>query len=199
MLTAADPLPHAPRRILVAGVSGVGKTTLARRIADIAQVPYTEIDALFHGPNWTPRRAFLDDVRALVAQDAWVTEWQYASARPLLAARADLVVWLDLPFWTTAFPRVVRRTVRRRIRRQVLWNGNIEPPFGTILTDPEHVVRWAVATRHKYRDRMPQLEADSPGLSIVRLRAQRQVERWMSGPLAEAVTLRAARDAQGLA
>lgn len=175
---------------MVAGVSGVGKTTLARRIGEVAGLPHTEIDALFHGPDWTPRPSFLDEVRTLAAQDSWVTEWQYTSARPLLAARADVLIWLDLPFWTTTFPRVVGRTVHRRLGLEEIWNGNIEPPFRRILTDPKHIVRWAISTRHKYLDSVPRLEADFEGLSVVRLRSQRQVEHWMSGPLAHAVTRR---------
>lgn len=167
-------------------MSGVGKTTLARRVAQVASVAHTEIDALFHGPDWTRRSEFLDDVRDLVGRDSWVTEWQYADARPLLADRADLLVWLDLPFWTTTFPRVVRRTVRRRLRREEMWNGNIEPPFRTVLTDPEHIVRWSVATRHKYRERIPRLDVDRD-LTVVRLRATVEVERWVDGPLADAV------------
>ena len=85
---------------------------------DILDIPRTEIDALFHGENWTPRESFLGDVRALVDGEAWVTEWQYSLARPLLAERADLLIWLDLPFLRVALPRVIRRTVRRRRRRQ---------------------------------------------------------------------------------
>lgn len=190
-MTAGDPLPRPPRRIVVAGVSGVGKTTLARRIAQAADVPHTEIDGLFHGRDWTPRTAFLKDVADLASTEAWVMEWQYAGARPLLAARADVLVWLDLPFWTTTFPRVVRRTVRRRVRREVLWNGNIEPPLRRILTDREHIVRWAVSTRRKYRDQIPLLDEGTFGLSVVRLRSNRDVERWMNGPLARAVASRA--------
>jgi hypothetical protein len=79
---------------VVAGVSGVGKTSLARRIADIIGAPHTEIDALYHGAGWVPREEFLDDVHALIAEESWTTEWQYATARPLLAARADVMVWL---------------------------------------------------------------------------------------------------------
>lgn len=184
MLRAADPLPARPRRVVIAGVSGVGKTTLAQRIAEVSGIPHTEIDALFHGPDWTPRPQFLDDVRALVSRDEWVTEWQYGDARPLLTARADLLVWLDLPFATVTLPRVVARTVRRRVRRERLWNGNVEPPFHTIFTDPEHIVRWSVSTRGKYRERVPRLR---PDLTVVRLRTPREVERWVSGPLMDAV------------
>lgn len=186
MLGARDALSRPPRRILVAGVSGVGKTTLARRIAGVAGVPHTEIDGLFHGPGWTRRPEFVEDVRALVAGPAWVTEWQYGAVRPLLAGRADLLVWLDLPFATVTLPRVVARTVRRRLTREVLWNGNVEGPLWTFFSDREHIVRWALATRGNYRDRVPPLVDEHPGLTVVRLRSPRQVEHWLTGPLAAA-------------
>ena len=183
MLRFDDPLPIQPQRILVAGVSGVGKTTLARQIGSTLGIGHTEIDALFHGPGWTPRPEFLDDVHALIAQDSWVTEWQYSPARPLLAARADLVVWLDFPFFTVTLPRVIRRTIRRRTRRDELWNGNVEPPFHTFFTDPEHIVRWAWSTRNNYRERMPTLQSAPPDLTIVRLRSPRQADAWLTNAL----------------
>lgn len=164
----------------MAGISGSGKTTLAGRIADRLGLEHTELDALHHGPRWTPRPEFVDDVRALAAGETWVTEWQYAAARPVLAARADLLVWLDLPFPLT-LSRVLRRTVRRRMRREVLWNGNVEPPLHTVFTDREHVVRWAIASRHKLDDRVPAAVAEHPHLVGVRLRSPREVERWVRG------------------
>lgn len=146
-------------------------------------VPHTEIDSLFHGPNWTPRASFLDDVQCLAQRGAWVTEWQYSSARPLLAARAELMIWLDLPFMTVTLPRMLRRTLRRRVRREVLWNGNIEAPLHSFFTDPEHVVRWAWSERHKYEVIVPRLESQAPDLTIVRLRSQHEIERWLTNVL----------------
>jgi len=58
VLSADDQLPIRPRRVLVAGTSGSGKTTLATTIAATLGLPRTEIDALFHGPAWTPRPTF---------------------------------------------------------------------------------------------------------------------------------------------
>jgi adenylate kinase family enzyme len=187
MLSSEDELPRSPRRVLVAGVSGTGKTTLAARIAAITEGPHTEIDALFHGPEWVPRPEFLDDVRALIAEESWSTEWQFGSARPMLAERADLLVWLDLPFFRVTLPRVVVRTIRRRVRREELWNGNIEPSFLTIFTDREHIVRWAVSTRRQFREQVPLLESQHPHLVVVRLRSQRDVESWLAGSLARAI------------
>ena len=187
VLTHDEPLPRRPFRVAVAGVAGSGKTTLASRIADVIGVAHVEVDALYHGPNWVPRESFLDDVRSMVARDSWATEWQYAAARPLMTERADLVVWLDLPFWTTTLPRLVRRTLRRRLKREVLWNGNVEPPLHTFFTDPDHIVRWAIFTRFKYRAKVSALEATSPRVAVVRLRSQQQVEQWLAGPLRRAV------------
>ncbi|MEZ5188695.1 MAG: AAA family ATPase [Microbacterium sp.] len=123
-------------------------------------------------------------MRALVAGEAWVTEWQYSLARPLLARTRDLLIWLDLPFLRVALPRVIRRTVRRRRRRQELWNGNVEPPLVTFFTDPEHIVRWAWSTRHTYRERVPRADAEHENLVVVRLRSQREVDAWLSSRLA---------------
>ena len=183
MLSASDPLPYRPARIAVAGVSGSGKSTLARRGAAVLGLPYTEIDGLYHGSGWTPRPAFESDVAAFLAAGRWVTEWQYDGARPLLAEQADLMVWLDLPFRVT-LSRVVRRTVRRRVRREQLWNGNQEGPLLGFVTDREHIVRWAISTRHLYDGRVRAVAAARPDLPVVRLRTRGEVDRWVRDVIA---------------
>lgn len=185
LLDPATPLAHRPRRVLVAGTSGSGKTTLAARVAALLEIPHVEIDGLFHGPGWTRRASFEADVERFSAGPAWVTEWQYSPVRPLLADRADLVVWLDLPR-RTVMTQVVRRTLRRRLRRVELWNGNVEPPLHTFFTDREHIVRWAWSTRHNAARRVDVLLARRPDLPVVRLRSRREVDRWLDGPLAAA-------------
>ena len=42
------------------------------------RIPRTEIDALYHGPDWTPRETFMLEDAALAAQPTWVTEWHTA-------------------------------------------------------------------------------------------------------------------------
>jgi adenylate kinase family enzyme len=185
MLGAADPLPVAPRRVLVAGTSGSGKTTLAARVAAVLGAPHIEIDSLFHGPDWARRPSFEDDVHRFSAERAWVTEWQYGAVRDHLADRADLMLWLDPPT-ATVMRQVVRRTVVRRLRRQQLWNGNMEPPLWTIFTDRGHIVRWAWQTRAKTATRIGELRNRRPELPVVRLRSRAAAERWLRGPLRQA-------------
>src|SRR4051794_41505122 len=97
LLCATDALPRRPRRVLIAGTSGAGKTTLAGRVAGVLGVPRTELDALHHGPGWIPRPEFRADVERFSSGPSWVTEFQHDAVRDLLLERADLLVWLDLP------------------------------------------------------------------------------------------------------
>ena len=184
MLGCDDPLPFAPRRALVAGVTGVGKSTLARRLSTLWDLPYAELDALHHGPGWTVREEFEDDVAALATGDRWVTEWQYwhLGMREVLGERAEVCVWLNLPR-ALALPRLLRRTVHRAVTRRVLWNGNVEPPLWTYFTRPEEsILRWEAKTHAQWRERMPAVARDLPGLTVVELRSPREVRRWLAGP-----------------
>lgn len=187
LLGPADELPHPPRRVLVAGTSGSGKSTLAGLVARTLGLSYVEMDSLFHGPQWTARPEFEDDVRRLVKGDAWATEWQYRLARPVLLAHADTLVWLDHPRHVV-MRRVTVRTAVRRLRREQLWNGNVEPPLRTVFTDPEHLLRWAWKSHGRTGERVRAVlrgeHADR--LAVVRLRGQREVDQWRSGPLRRA-------------
>ncbi|MDH5132250.1 MULTISPECIES: AAA family ATPase [unclassified Microbacterium] len=182
MLSADDPLPFRPERVLVAGVTGSGKTTLSRRLAALWELRHVEIDGLFHGPEWTPRAEFLDDVRAFAADERWVTEWQYTSkgTDEILTPRAQLAVWLDYPYRVVR-SRLLRRTLSRSILRTRMWNGNVEKPIWRMVgsTPEESILAWQTATLHKWTERFPQVEERFPHLTIVRLTHPRETERWL--------------------
>jgi adenylate kinase family enzyme len=173
--------------VLVAGTSGAGKSTMASCVAQTLGLSYVEMDSLFHGPQWTPRSEFEADVRRLVKGEAWATEWQYSRVRPLLLEHADTLIWLDHPRHVV-MRRVAVRTVVRRVRREELWNGNLEPPLHTVFTDPEHLLRWAWKSHRRTAERIRAvLDGEHGGrLAVVRLCGQRAVDQWRSGPLSRA-------------
>lgn len=182
MLSPDDALPFVPERVLVAGVSGSGKTTLSGRVGTMWSLRHVEIDALFHGPHWTPRTEFLDDVRAFAAEPRWITEWQYTSkgTDEILAPRAQLAIWLDYPYRVVR-GRLIRRTLTRGVLRRELWNGNREKgPWNMLNRDPEqNILAWQTATLHKWPARFPELQERFPHLTVVRLRHPRETERWL--------------------
>lgn len=178
LLGPADPVGFRPRRIVINGASGSGKSTLARGLAERLELPYTEVDSLYHGPGWTQRATFLDDVRAIAATGRWVCEWQYDVARPILLDRCDLMVWLDLPRVVTTW-LAARRTVGRRLRRQELWNGNYERPLRRILVDPEQIIRWAWSSHPDAEARIAGVLSQRPDLPVVRIRSSVEARSWL--------------------
>jgi adenylate kinase family enzyme len=184
--SATDELTHRPNRIVIAGTSGSGKSTLARQIADVLDVEYFEIDALYHGPGWTANVDFVRRVSSRIAEPAWVTEWQYTAARDALADRADLMVWLDFPRHVVMLG-VIRRTLKRSLLKLELWNGNREPPLRTIVSNRDHIVRWAWRTHAETARRVHACVRRHPNLNTVILHSRQEAEHWVPGPLARSI------------
>jgi adenylate kinase family enzyme len=137
------------------GVSGSGKSTLGRDLAARLAVPYVELDAIFHQPNWTPlpEDQLRRRVAAIAAEDGWVIDGNYSAVRQLVWARADTVVWLDPPR-RSVMRRIIWRTVRRAAGRVELWNGNRERWRNLFtLDEQESVIAWAWRRYPTYRER----------------------------------------------
>lgn len=173
-----------PQRIWITGSSGAGKTTLARTIAAELGVIHLELDALYHGPDWTPTEpeAFRAAVTQVVDRPGWVVDGNYRSALDgVVAERAHLVVVIDLPVPMT-MARVIRRTVRRAVTRQTLWNGNRERWRNFTRWDPEeNIIRWTWDNRHRYRRLALEAEraGQAGGLPCIRLTSPAQVRRFV--------------------
>ena len=178
------------RRVSVVGTSGSGKSTLARELAEILGVPHLELDAVHHQPGWAPLPT--DEFRRIVAARAavggWVIDGNYGRVRDLVWARADTVVWLDLPK-RTVMRQVVWRTLRRVALRRELWNGNRERWRNFLTWNPEQsVISWAwhkhAPDRAKYA-----AAAASPAnahLRFIRLTSRRDVARFLDDARSEA-------------
>ena len=175
------------RRVSVVGNSGSGKSTLARKLAAALGVSHLELDSVFHQPGWEqlPPDEFKRLVAARTDEDGWVIDGNYSAVRPVVWARADTVVWLDLPR-RTVMRQVTWRTLRRALTRQELWNGNREPVANFFRWDPEEsVISWAWHKHSEYRDRYAAAAKDPANahLTFIRLRSHRDIDRFLADPL----------------
>jgi adenylate kinase family enzyme len=181
------------RRISVVGNSGAGKSTVARHLARNLGVPYVELDAIYHQPDWAPLGA--DEFRARVAEvtagDAWVIDGNYSAVRPLVWARADTVIWLDPPRHRV-MRQVIWRTLRRATFRVELWNGNRERWANLFTWVPEDsVISWAWHRHAVYRQRYAAAMHDPAyvHLEFVTLRNRRAVRQLLAEASRDAAAL----------
>jgi adenylate kinase family enzyme len=168
-------------RVLVTGLPGSGKTTVAMALADRHELTHIELDRLYYGPGYVTRPTFLAELQAAIAKGDWcLDDFGAPESRDLVWTRADTVVWLDLP-WGVAFVRAVRRTWRRlRIRAELL-PGCRESWLGWCRRS--HPVRLSLTGHRRHRRTLVRRLADPrfQHLTVIRLRTPDEVEQFLGG------------------
>jgi adenylate kinase family enzyme len=178
------------QRVSVVGNSGSGKSAVGARVAARLGVPYVELDALFHQPDWgeLPADEFRQEVARVIEGEGWVVDGNYSTVRDLVWQRADTVVWLDLPR-RVVMRRVVCRSLDRVIFRRALWNGNRERWRALASRDPtKSIIAWAWTRHGVYRDRYTAAASDPAWAHVhfTRLRSPKEVAAFLAstGPQA---------------
>lgn len=111
------------QRVLVIGISGAGKSTFSRALADRTGLPLVHLDKAFWQPGWveTRRPQWRENVVELAAAARWIIDGNYASSLDLRLPRADAVIWFD-------YPRLV--CLARALRRVAASYGRVRADMG---------------------------------------------------------------------
>lgn len=117
------------QRINIMGNSGIGKTSFAKRWADIKSISqpcdHIEMDALIHLPGWVERTpeeyAPLAEAR-FKASNCFVFDGKYRKLNHLKYQYCQAVVYLDYSAFVNA-KRALTRAVKRAFDYQELWPG----------------------------------------------------------------------------
>ena len=169
------------QRIVVVGTTCAGKTTLAHTLGEKLHVPHVELDALYWGPEWTPTpdETFRSAIAEALSREAWTTDGNYSRARDIVWGRADTLIWLDYAF-PVIMGRLITRTLRRVITREVLWNDNHET-WRAAFFSRNSLFLWAIQT-HARRRRNTLQRLQDPAyqhLTVIRLRSPRTTRAWL--------------------
>jgi adenylate kinase family enzyme len=172
-------------RINVVGTSGSGKTTFARQLAGLLDLPYYEMDRLFWKAGWQESSddEFFRKVREVTSQPRWVLDGNYTRTLAIKWQHVQQVIWLDPSLVRTVF-RVTARTMRRAFTREELWpqTGNRESLREAFLSR-KSIIWWAISTHGRNRRNYSALMC-SPQyrhISFVRLSSQRGAALFLDG------------------
>jgi adenylate kinase family enzyme len=170
--------PGGIQRILVYGVTGSGKTTLAGQIGERTGLPWHAVDDLTWQPGWVvvPDEEQRRRIAAICAGECWVLDTAYGKWLDLPLQRVELIVGLDYPRWLS-LQRLVRRTLARAVDRRPICNGNVESFRSAFSRD--WIVYWHFRSFKRKRRRMRGWAADPSAPATVLLRSPRRTRQWL--------------------
>lgn len=105
-----DQVRQSGRRIVVTGVAGAGKSTVAKALEARTGLPLFHLDLAFWKPGWVEpsESQWRDQQRELLAGDGWIADGNYTDTLDLRLERADTVVVLATPWWRCAGRAMLR-------------------------------------------------------------------------------------------
>lgn len=163
------------KRVMVIGGSGCGKSTLARIIGEITGLPVINIDPFYFHTNWVmrPRAETQGLVRQAALEDEWIIEGNNSETFVDRLARADTMIFIDLPVWVRLW-RVICRSIQ-------YW-GQTRPDMAPDC--PERLNRVILGLVINYRRAgrpraLTAMETAPEAVSIVHLKTRRQVRGYI--------------------
>lgn len=186
-------MPHATiadvtaaRRIAIHGVTGAGKSTAARLLADAASRPGAPVVTIDYDEDilwapashaaWTLRPEDEQRARAteLIAQERWVMASVGSTTYDIVMPRVDVSIYLDYPPIIT-FPRLLRRTVTRALTGETCCNDNKESLRLSFLAKDSILLWWFKTFRKRHAAALA-MESAADGTPTLRLTHPRQLD-----------------------
>ena len=87
------------KKVIVIGCPGSGKSTFSRALHQKTGLPLHHLDLMFWNADKTTveKRVFLERLSAVLQEDTWIIDGNYASTMEMRLAACDTVIFLDYP------------------------------------------------------------------------------------------------------
>lgn len=164
------------KRIAIVGSSGAGKSTFARQLGAILDIPVTHLDAFYWQPGWiaTPRSQWNEIMERLIEPERWIIDGNYSSTMEQRMSAADTIIMLD-------FPRLL--CLYRAFKRRFQFAGKSRPDMAEGC--PERIdwnhFKWIWSYPYKGRViALKAIESYAKGREVVILRSPVEVSRFLN-------------------
>lgn len=115
-------------RIVIIGHSCSGKSTLARRLSHILDIPHYDLDSYHWTSNWKKRLLpeFRNDIDQITNATNWVVAGNYVNAiSDLVWPKATTLIYVELPLYRLLW-NYLQRTASRMYHKRPAAGDNYE-------------------------------------------------------------------------
>ncbi|WP_147127497.1 hypothetical protein [Shimia ponticola] len=160
---------------MIIGGPGSGKSTLARALGNKLGLPVTHIDQLQFDFGWAEVDPAKRDaqVRDVITRESWIIDGNYSSTVEDRIARADTLIWLDIP---------LRRRLWRVARRTLKYYGQSRPylPAGCPERFSVEFIHYILSSSKRQRAKAAdRYETMSQKAQAFHLRSTRDVQKFL--------------------
>lgn len=160
------------KRVLVIGSSGAGKSTFARKLRDMTELPLYYLDMLWHKPDRSTvsREVFDARLEELLKQDRWILDGNFQRTLEARLTACDTVFLLDYPL-DVCLAGVESRI--GRAREEMPWiETEFDPEFKQWIIDfPQNKLPQIYELLERFRGRR----------EIVIFHSREEADRYLAG------------------
>jgi len=163
------------KKVLVIGPGGAGKSTFARRLGELLEIPVKHLDSYYWRAGWQqPEKSdWLHTVAELASGDAWIMDGNFGDTLDLRIEHCDTVIFLDMS-------RVV--CLWRVLKRRILYRNRSRPDMAEGCNEKLdwEFVQWIWNYSSRSRPKVVRLLKEHSGSKqIVWLRSDAEVEKFL--------------------
>ncbi|MBU5266322.1 DNA topology modulation protein [Virgibacillus proomii] len=112
------------KKIMIIGIPGAGKSTLAKQLNKFLQIPVYHMDKIFWKSGWKQisRKELIAETQKIFKKETWIIDGNYSATMEMRMKEADPIIFLHYRTMTCLYGI---------IKRRITYHNKTRPDLGT--------------------------------------------------------------------